>query len=120
MELELAIMINLCKSWKKGYKGEKKLVEQKKIEKQAEIKLDTILNNFVFKRTPIYIDDDYSNLYNSKISSNSMLSLIFNRLAFKYSCTDAYNPYVLLVVYITIDLLILTGAFLRYIRHDFK
>ena len=84
------------------------------------LKLDTILNNFVFKRTPIYIDDDYSNLYNSEISSNSMLGLIFNRLAFKYSCTDAYNPYVLLVVYIIIDLLILTGTFFRYIRHDFK
>ena len=84
------------------------------------LKLDTILNNFVFKRTPIYINDDYSNLYNSEISSNSMLGLIFNRLAFKYSCTDAYNPYVLLVVYIIIDLLILTGAFFRYIRHDFK
>lgn len=84
------------------------------------LKLDTILNNFVFKRTPIYIDDDYSNLYNSEISSNSMLGLIFNRLAFKYSCTDAYNPYVLLVVYIIIDLLILTGTFFRYICHDFK
>ena len=84
------------------------------------LKLDTILNNFVFKRTPIYINDDYSNLYNSEISSNSMLGLIFNRLAFKYSCTDAYNPYVLLVVYIIIDLLILTGTFFRYIRHDFK
>ena len=84
------------------------------------LKLDTILTNFVFKRTPIYINDDYSNLYNSEISSNSMLGLIFNRLAFKYSCTDSYNPYVLLVVYIIIDLLILTGTFFRYIRHDFK
>lgn len=84
------------------------------------LKLDTILSNFVFKRTPIYINDDYSNLYNSEISSNSMLGLIFNRLAFKYSCTDAYNPYVLLVVYIIIDLLILTGTFFRYIHHDFK
>ena len=84
------------------------------------LKLDTILTNFVFKRTPIYINDDYSNLYNSEISSNSMLGLIFNRLAFKYSCTDAYNHYVFLVVYIIIDLLILTGTFFRYIRHDFK
>ena len=84
------------------------------------LKLDTILNNFVFKRTPIYIDGDYSNLYNSEISSNSMLSLVFNRLAFRYSCNDAYNPYVLLGIYIVIDLLVLSVVFFRYIRHDFK
>ena len=84
------------------------------------LKIDSLLQHFAFQKSPIYVNGDYTNLYSPQIESSNMLGLVFNRLAFTYDCTDAYSPYMLLVVYLIIDALILAGTYFKYIRYDFK
>ena len=84
------------------------------------IKIDTLLNDFAFKRRPIYLKDGYTNLYSSLISSNSVQLLIYQHMLFSYTCSEKYNPYMLLVIYLIIDLLILSIGYVAHIRHDVK
>lgn len=84
------------------------------------VKIDTLLNDFAFKRRPIYLKDGYTNLYGSLISSSSVQLLIYQHMLFTYTCNEKYNPYILLAIYLIINLIILSIGYVVHIRHDIK
>lgn len=84
------------------------------------LKIDTLLDKFAFARSPIYGNEGFTNLYGSSIAKNSIQLMIYQHLLFTYTCDDAYNPYMLIGIYLAIDFIILLIGYVAYIRHDVK
>ena len=84
------------------------------------LKIDTLLDRFAFTRSQIYNSEGFTNLYGSSIAKNSIQLMIYQHLLFTYTCDDAYNPYMLIGIYLVIDFIILSLGYAAYIRHDVK